>query len=112
MTKLQYDLLTSQGTIRPLPGRCIILLDRPPQKIGLIHVPATAQIHGVKAFGYLGRVLEVTPKKSRPECEVTKWGEETGFKVGDRVTVGLHGDELDEEVIWARNGQIDLVIEE
>jgi|SRR5271168_1441784 len=114
MTKLEFDALTTQGFV-PLPGRCVILLDQPPSKVGLIHIPDSAKVQAVKAYGYLGKVLAVEPgytehrHKKLPSYR-TRRPEQ--FKVGDRVAVGLHADDLTEEVIWARNGQVDAVVTE
>ncbi len=122
MTKLEFDTLTRHG-FSPLPGRCVILLDPPPATIGHIVIPDSAKVHVVKASGYTGVVLAVEEgwtyvKRSMERFGHTIWvsdlvsGEEAvhAFKVGDRVVLGLHMDELTEEVVWARNGQVEAVI--
>jgi hypothetical protein len=123
MTKLEFDAFTAQGFV-PLPGRCVILLDQPPSKIGLVHIPDSAKVQAVKAYGYLGKVLAVNPlgewrkyyyqHTTSVGSSVKGHGRvnEVDFKVGDRVAVGLHMDDLTEEVVWARNGQVDAVVTE
>ena len=115
MTKIEFEKLQSYG-FSPLPGRCVILLDPPPATIGHIVIPDSAKVHVVKASGYTGVVLAV----EEGWTYVKRWvsdlvsGEEAvhAFKVGDRVVLGLHMDELTEEVVWARNGQVEAVITE
>ena len=122
MTKMEFEKLQSDG-FSPLPGRCVILLDPPPATIGHIVIPDSAKVHVVKASGYTGVVLAVEEgwtyvKRSMERFGHTIWvsdlvsGEEAvhAFKVGDRVVLGLHMDELTEEVVWARNGQVEAVI--
>lgn len=120
MTKLEFEKLQSYG-FSPLPGRCVILLDPPPATIGHIIVPDSAKVHVVKASGYTGTVLTVTPdlkpsKKSVPFSigmpHILNTPSDADFVVGDRVVLGLHADELTEEVVWARNGQVEAVITE
>src|SRR5271155_4152478 len=117
MTKIEWEKLNADG-FEPLPGRCVVLLDPPPAKSGTIVIPDSARVHAVKASGYTGTVLAVNPKY---EEDVPKGGRvisvmkdhfwsDAAFKVGDRVVLGIHADELREEVIWARNGQVEAVI--
>ncbi len=112
MTKREFEKLQSDG-FSPLPGRCVILLNPPPATIGHIIVPDSAKVHVVKASGYTGVVVAVTPgytehhHKKLPSYRTQRPEQ---FKVGDRVVLGLHMDDLTEEVVWARNGQVEAVI--
>ena len=114
MTKREFEKLQSDG-FSPLPGRCVILLNPPPATIGHIIVPDSAKVHVVKASGYTGVVVAVTPgytehhHKKLPSYRTQRPEQ---FKVGDRVVLGLHADDLTEEVVWARNGQVEAVITE
>jgi hypothetical protein len=102
MTKQAFDELVGQG-FRLLSGRCAIHLERPPDKVGSIVIPGTAQEHEVKAEGYAGRVLRV--RRTSKE-----WDQGLGFYEGDRVCVGLHADELREEVVIIRNAMVVAVL--
>jgi hypothetical protein len=93
-----------------------VALDPAPAKVGLIHIPEKARGKGIRAEGYTGRVLAVQEKlketpHSRPGDRFY-WAD-TGFEfaVGDRVCVGLHADELTEEVVVLHNDLVVAVIE-
>src|SRR5271155_3548494 len=114
MTKIEWEKLNADG-FEPLPGRCVVLLDPPPAKSGTIHIPQSAQLHEVKASGYTGTVLAVNPlgewKRDKTTFDsLCRERDGAKFKAGDRVVLGIHADELREEVIWARNGQVEAVI--
>lgn len=108
MTKREYDQLINNG-YRPLPGRCFVLLDPVPEREGSIIVPDVARSREIKATGYTGVVLFMTN-----ETEKTKETKKTGkfeFTIGNHVVLGLHMDELKDEVIVARNGQVVAVLD-
>ena len=118
MTLTEWKKLESDG-FHPLPGRCVIQLDAPPTTSGTgpgtIHIPQSAQLHEVKASGYTGTVLAVNPlgewKRDKTTFDsLCRERDGAKFKAGDRVVLGIHADELREEVIWARNGQVEAVI--
>lgn len=109
MTKLEFDKLVGEG-FRLLPGRCAIHLERPPDKVGAIVIPQSAQAHEVKAEGYVGTVLAVTPEGIFRYLSGKVRGKPTDFSSGDRVCVGLHADELTEEVVIIRNAMVAAVL--
>ena len=109
MTKLEFDKLVGEG-FRLLPGRCAIHLERPPDKVGAIVIPQSAQAHEVKAEGYVGTVLAVTPEGIFRYLSGKVRGKPTDFSSGDRVCVGLHADELTEEVVIIRNTMVAAVL--
>jgi len=122
MTKREFEKFQSDG-FRPLPGRCVIELAPPQATIGHIVIPDSTKVHDVKAGGYTGIVLAVEGGWTYVKHSVDRFGEKIwisdlisgekavhAFKVGDRVVLGLHMDELTEEVVWARNGQVEAVI--
>lgn len=120
MTKLQFDALftsptthtsTPTHTFHPLPGKCAILLDPVEEKVGSVIVPETARGRGVKAGGYKGRVLAMTPVWEDGGEVDAMFQRDEGFKVGDHVLLGLHLDELTEEVVFAWNNQVEAVLE-
>jgi hypothetical protein len=114
----EWQQLSTDG-FTPLPGRCIIHLDRPSamSTSGTIHIPDSARVQDVKATGYMGTVLAVNPlgewKRDKTTFDSLCWLKDAAqFKAGDRVLVGLHMDDLTEEVVVARNGQVDAVVTE
>jgi hypothetical protein len=111
MTKQNYDLMMAQyPQFHPLPGRCIIHLDPAPAKVGLIHIPEKAQGKEIKAVGYTGVVLAINYDREKWKG----WTKESSWQdravVGDRVCVGLHADELTEEVVVLHNDLVVAVI--
>lgn len=75
--------------------------------MGSIHVPETARGKEVKGGGYKGKILAISRTGKEWE-QGTQWG--IDFSIGDHVLVGLHLDEVNEEVVWASNGQVEAVI--
>jgi hypothetical protein len=119
MTLTEWERLSAEG-FTPLPGRCVIHLDAPPTVSGSIVLPDSTRVQDVKGTGHMGTVLAMETNWEYQKHSVEKFGEirwrpdndpeRGGFKVGDRVAVGIHADELTEQVVFARNGQVSAVL--
>lgn len=87
--------------ITPLPGRCIIQLDRPATMSDLIHLPDSAQKKTDSDILWPGTILKITGrKKEDPDYQPEQVGE------GDRVLVALMMDDIERQVILTRNTRI------
>ena len=98
---------------RPMPGRCIIHLDRLPDKVGSIHIPDASCDHTIASVCATGTVLAVTCK---PNCKTDRKSHvpgiecDTDFIVGDHILLNLYASDLDHTIIITRNTVILAVI--
>lgn len=120
----QWDDSPIPRSLRPLPGRCVIEMDRPPATVKGIVVPETARRlnldvpKGDYHTAYTGKVLAMTERRNR-ERKRTGNGERVWiedyehFSAGDRVAVELLMNELNRpgSVIVVENKRVMAVIE-
>jgi hypothetical protein len=106
----------SQG-FSPLPGRCLIEMDKIPTMSGLLHIPDSARelrmeshAKGKTLYGdssFTGKVLSVSPRRS----ENTGTPLPESFSPGDRVVVMLLKEDLNQKMIVTQNTRVYAVIE-
>ncbi len=87
--------------ISPLPGRCIIHLDRPATMSDVIHIPDSAQKKKTSDILWPGTVLKITPRgEDHPHYQPEQ------VRDGDRVLVALMVDDVEKEIIITLNTRI------
>lgn len=93
--------LSDVARISPLPGRCLIHLDRPATMQDLIHIPDMAQKKTTGDVLWPGTLLKITPRKVEDPAYQPEQVHEL-----DRVLVALQLGDLEREVILTRNTRI------
>jgi len=118
LTREVADAMIRAGW-RPIPGRCIVAIDKLPEKIGSIYTPENSRELQITNICTTGTVLEIEPRRDwypmdgpHRKLRDPEGKKQEQFRHGDRVILNLYAEDLDQEVVITRNEVILAVIEE